>query len=122
MQLLEAVGFTASNGALCLTADADLALLNAALARLRRVADNKGHSGEAEFFPKPMSGGSSHGGAAGDVSPLLVGDIEDSRVPMWKPDHQCCRRWQEDNAVADPRSFIRSCDRTCAAAAYAEVN
>lgn len=80
MQLLEAVGFTASNGALCLTAGADLAPLNAALARLRRVADNKGHSGEAEFFPRPISGGSSHGGAAGGASALLVGDIEARRA------------------------------------------
>jgi hypothetical protein len=76
MQLLEAVGFFAGNEALCLTADADLAPLPAALARLRRVADDKGHSGEAEFFPRPTSSGSSQGGAAGGASALLVGDIE----------------------------------------------
>ena len=82
MQLLEAVGFTASNEALCLAADADLAALNAALARLRRVADNKGHSGEAGFFPRPISGGSGQGGTAGGASPLLVGGIEDWQVHM----------------------------------------
>ena len=76
MQLLEAVGFTASTEAFCLAADVDLAPLNAALARLRRIADDKGHSGEAEFFPAPIDSSSSGGsrGSAG-TSPLLVGDV-----------------------------------------------
>jgi hypothetical protein len=121
MQLLEAVGFTASNEALCLTADTHLAPLHAALARLRRVADDKGHSGEAEFFSRPTSSNSSQCGTAGGVSPLLVGDIE-ACMSTCEGTHQCYRRWQDDHAVATPTTYIQSSDWLCAAAAHGQLN
>jgi len=70
-QVLEAVGFRVEEGAVQLSEDAPLAPLQAALARLRRVADLRGHSGSAEFFPLSACGA---GGAIHDAarSPLLV--------------------------------------------------
>mmetsp|Transcript_13518 Transcript_13518/g.40875 ORF Transcript_13518/g.40875 Transcript_13518/m.40875 type:complete len:360 (-) Transcript_13518:478-1557(-) len=69
-QVLEAVGFRVEEGAVQLSEDAPLAPLQAALARLRRVADLRGHSGSAEFFPLSACGA---GGAIHDAarSPLL---------------------------------------------------
>lgn len=94
-QLLEAVGFRAGDGVLALAADADLGPLTAALARLRRLADNKGHSGEAEFFPLPGGGGGSNTTRVPGASPLLVSSPESvdtglgSRVLLAQPPLLC---------------------------------
>ncbi len=72
MQLLEAAGFQATADCMQLAADAPLGPLRAALARLRRLADNKGHSGEAEFFPLPSKAASAGGSRPSGASPFLV--------------------------------------------------
>ena len=79
LQLLEAVGFRhaavglrPADGALRLAEGVPLGPAAAALARLRRLAADKGHSGEAEFFPRPSGASSGGGGGRTGASPLMV--------------------------------------------------
>lgn len=51
VQILFLVGFKRQGGCLSVAADAPLGALRAAAARLRRLADKKGHSGAAEHVP-----------------------------------------------------------------------
>lgn len=70
-QVMHAAGFRVIGDALVLPPDASLPALTCLLARLRRIASQKGHSGDAEFFPLP--GGSA--GGAGGASPYLVSNM-----------------------------------------------
>ena len=71
-QVMHAAGFRVVGDTLVLDADASLPALRCLLARLRRVASNRGHSGDAEFFPLPVGTG---GGGTGTSSPYLVSDL-----------------------------------------------
>ncbi len=71
-QVMHAAGFRVVGDTLVLDADVSLAALNCLLARLRCVVSNRGHSGDAEFFPLPGSAG---GGGTGTSSPYLVSDL-----------------------------------------------
>ena len=61
-------GFRIVGDALERPSDASLPALMCLLARLRRIASERGHSGEAEFFPLPGS----RAEGAGGPSPYLV--------------------------------------------------
>ena len=72
-QVMHVAGFRIVGDALELPSDASLPALTCLLASLRRIVSQRGHSGDAEFFPLP---GSRAEGAAGSspylVSPLLA--------------------------------------------------
>ena len=65
---MEAAGFRVQGETVRISEDADLRPATAVLARLRRLAENRGHSGDAEFFPLPGSQK-----ATGSNSPFMVG-------------------------------------------------
>ena len=67
-QVMHAAGFRIVGDALVLRPDASLQALTCLLARLRRIAAKKGHSGDAEFFPLPSSRADGVNGS----SPFLV--------------------------------------------------
>ena len=67
-QAMHVAGFRIVGDALVLQPDASLPVLTCLLARLRRVASQTGHSGDAEFFPLPGSRAEGAGGS----SPYLV--------------------------------------------------
>ena len=66
-QVMEAAGFRVEGDYVIFPPGKGLVPATALLARLRRVADNRGHSGGAEFFPLPSAVK-----AAGTGSPFLV--------------------------------------------------
>ena len=56
-QVMHAAGFRVVGDAVVLQPEASLPALTCLLARLRRIACQRGHSGDAKFFPLPSSSG-----------------------------------------------------------------
>lgn len=117
-QILFMVGFKRQGPSLSIAAGAPLGPLQAAAARLRRLADKKGHSGTAEHVPPDGARGSARPASPFYGQPGFRHQEQVRRVPPREP---CLlQAWKHRSITALP-STPRLCCHVCAVARRTHV-